>query len=149
MMAQPIQDNLWWVVSGKLAGVRKPNPDELPALRAANIRAIVSVLDDSSNLDVYVRENWPHLWLPVTGGTAPSIEQVRELQAFVDSQDGAVAVHCTNGRRRTGTMLAAYLIASGMSASDALQAIFTANPGLELREAQQVFLQALPKALQR
>ncbi|MBC6423972.1 MAG: hypothetical protein GDA43_23070 [Hormoscilla sp. SP5CHS1] len=51
-------------------------------------------------------------------------------------------------RRRTGTMLAAYLIASGMSASDALQAIFTANPGLELREAQQVFLQALPKTLQ-
>lgn len=143
---QTIAQNLWWVLPGKLAGVRKPIAEELSELQAAGISAIVSVMDDPSNLDLYQQANIPHLWLPTKGGTAPSCEQIQELQNFIDQQNhlgNAVAVHCTSGRRRTGTMLASYLIHAGASYGDAMQTIQTANPDVELREAQTIFLQKL------
>lgn len=143
---QPIAENVWWVIPGKLAGVRKPMAEELTELHAAGIGAVVSVMDDSSNLDLYQRSGMPHLWLPTKGGTPPSREQIQKLQTFVDNQnrfDKAVAIHCTSGRRRTGTMLASYLIHSGSSYDDAMQTIQNANPDVDLREAQTTFLREL------
>lgn len=143
---QPIAENLWWVIPGKLAGVRKPTTEEIAALQAAGVGAIVSVMDDPSNLDLYQQAGLPHLWLPTKGGTAPNQEQLQKLQNFVDQQNqlgNTVAIHCTSGRRRTGTMLASYLIQSGLSYDDAMQTILTANPDVELREAQTSFLQDL------
>lgn len=145
---QPIKENLWWVIPDKLAGVRKPTAEELTELQAAGIDAIVSVMDDPANLDLYQQVNIPHLWLPTIGGTAPSREQVQELQNFVSSQNHlghAVAVHCTSGRRRTGTMLASYLILAGSSYDEALKTIQNANPNAELREAQTTFLLRLSR----
>lgn len=147
-LIQPIKENLWWVIPGKLAGVRKPMAEELTELQAAGIGAIVSVMDDPANLDLYQQVDIPHLWLPTIGGTAPSREQVQELQNFVSSQNHlghAVAVHCTSGRRRTGTMLASYLILSGSSYDEAMQTIQDANPNAQLREAQTTFLLRLSR----
>jgi protein-tyrosine phosphatase len=138
-----------WAIPGKLAGVRKPTVDELAELQAAGIGAIVSVMDDPSNLDLYQQAAIPHRWLPTKGGTAPTQVQIQELQTFVDQQNqlgNAVAIHCTSGNRRTGTMLAAYLIQSGVAYADAMQTIQTANPNAELREAQTTFLQSLTGA---
>ncbi|MBG1260621.1 dual specificity protein phosphatase family protein [Nostoc commune] len=143
---QPISENIWWVIPGKLAGVRKPIAEELTELQTAGVQAIVSVMDDPSNLDLYQRANIPYLWLPIKGGATPSQEQLQDLQNFVESQNNfgkGVAIHCTNGRRRTGTMLASYLICSGSSYNDAIQTIGRTNPEIELREAQHNFLQEL------
>jgi hypothetical protein len=35
---QPISENLWWVLPGKLAGVRKPSAEELNMLREAGVK---------------------------------------------------------------------------------------------------------------
>ena len=145
---QPIQNDLWWVISAKLAGVRKPVAEEIEELQKAGIGAVVSVMDDPSNLDLYKSLEIPYLWLPTKGGTAPSLEQIQELQNFVSSQNQlghAVAVHCTSGRRRTGTMLVAYLIVAGSSYKQAMQTIQNANPDAELRSAQTTFLQELAR----
>jgi atypical dual specificity phosphatase len=56
---QPIKENLWWVIEGKLAGVRKPVAEELAQLQEKGIGAIVSVMDDPSNLDLYQQANIP------------------------------------------------------------------------------------------
>ena len=149
---QPIEENLWWVIPEKLAGVRKPTLEELAELQTAGVGAIVCVMDDSSNLDLYQNVGLPHLWLPTKGGTAPSNEQIQELQNFVDEQNRlghAVAIHCTSGRRRTGTMLAAHLIQAGSTFEDALQTILAANPDVELREAQINFLKSLADELRQ
>ncbi len=129
-----------------MAGVRKPTTEELRKLEAAGIGAIVSVLDDPSNLDVYDRLDIPFRWLPILGGTPPCRDQIQELARFVDEQDRhslAVAVHCTNGLRRTGTMLAAYLIHVGSTYEAAIQIIYLANPQVELRSTQTDFLRCL------
>jgi atypical dual specificity phosphatase len=147
---QAIQDNLWWVIPGKLAGVRKPVAAEIAALQSVGVRAIVSVMDDPSNLDLYQQLGIPHLWLPIQGGTAPSREQTQEFQRFVDDHSRlghAVVVHCTSGRRRTGAMLASYLIQTGSSYSDAIRTILNANPVVDLRDTQIEFLQALDREL--
>ena len=143
---EPIVKNLWWVIPGKLAGVRKPTADEWRNLQAAGIGAIVSVLDDPSNLDVYEQLDIPFRWLPIQGGTPPSRDQIQELAHFVDEQDRqsrSVAVHCINGLRRTGTMLAAYLIHVGSTYEAAMRTIELANPQVELRSAQTDFLRFL------
>ena len=147
-ISQPIAENLWWVIPDKLAGVRKPMAEELPELQKLGIGAIVSVMDDPSNLELYQQANLPNLWLPIKGGTAPTQAQIQQLQDFINtenSQGYAVAIHCTNGRRRTATAIAGYLINSGSSYDDALKTILTANPEIDFREAQSSFLQDLAK----
>ncbi|MGQ9866905.1 MAG: phosphatase domain-containing putative toxin [Pseudanabaenaceae cyanobacterium] len=140
---EPIDQNLWWVVPGRLAGVRKPTAEELPILQNAGIGAIVSLTDDPGNLDLYAAAGIPHLWLPVKGGTAPTREQLATFGEFMAAHGGGIAVHCASGRRRTGTFLAAWLVCKGSSAEAAIAAIQTANPAVELREAQIAFLQEL------
>jgi atypical dual specificity phosphatase len=146
MEAQSISENLWWAIPSKLSGVRKPTEIEMSVLQSQGIGGIVSVMDDPSNLDMYERLGIPHLWLPVKGGTAPTITQIASLQEFIEQQNSlghGVAVHCTSGRRRTGTFLAAYLIAIGKTYEEALKIIYDAKPDVELREAQTDFLKEL------
>lgn len=141
-----ISESLWWVVPGQLAGVRKPTASDLSKLQDLGIQAIVSVLSDDSNLELYEQRNIPHLWLPIEGGTAPSVEQVQDLSGFVATQNAlghGVAVHCSNGRRRTGTLLTAYLIQLGQDYPSAISIIQAANPVVELRTKQIEFLQQL------
>jgi len=56
-------------------------------------------------------------------------------------------VHCTSGNRRTGTLLAAYLVAKGENPEQVIQQIIQIRPTAELREAQIQFLQELPALL--
>ncbi len=143
---RPIAQQLWWVIPERLAGVRKPTEPELTKLRSEGISALVSLLSDDSNLDLYKQHKIPHIWVPITGGTAPSLEQLEQIKTFVESQNqlgNAVAIHCSSGRRRTGTVLAALLIKQGISHEKALTTILTSNPDVELREAQIDFLKRL------
>lgn len=143
---QPIDENLWWVIPGQLAGVRQPLREELSALQVAGVSAIVSVFHEPSNLDLYQEANLPFLWLPIAIDSVPTPEQLNEFVGFVQQhhQAGrAVAVHCSTGRHRTGTLLAAYLIRSGASYPDAIDTLVSANPAVHLPTAQSSFLQAL------
>lgn len=141
-----ISKSLWWIISNRLAGVRKPAAEDLSVLKELQIGAIVSVLSDEANLELYKSYDFPHLWIPIKGGTAPSLSQLKQLKAFVDSQNesgNAVAVHCSNGLRRTGTVLTALLIQRGSDYDSAMTAIQAANPAVELSEAQISFLKNL------
>jgi protein-tyrosine phosphatase len=146
MSETSLTESLWWVIPNRLGGMRKPTPEEIPTLTEIGVNAIVSVMDDPSNLDLYEQAGLPHRWLPTTGGKPPTLEQVEEFVQFVDDQNAQshrVVVHCSSGRRRTGTFLAAYLIKSGQSVEQALATVDRSNPLVELREAQIHFLKSL------
>lgn len=139
---------LWWVIPGQLAGMSRPPLEDLPQLYGAGLRGLVSVMDEPSGIKEYEEAGLSALWLPITGGKAPTTEQVRKFVAFADAiieGEQPVAVHCTSGNRRTGTLLAAYLVAKGEQPSQAIERIQEVRPTAELRKPQIVFLQELPQ----
>lgn len=148
---QPIVENLWWAIPEKLAGVRMPVAAELAELQTAGIGAIVSVFHEDSNLDLYQQTGILYLWLPIAVDSAPSSEQLQEFQRFIQHQNElnrAVAVHCSTGKHRTGTMLAAYLMSAGWTYQEAMQAILAASSQVGLPENQTAFLENLQPSVE-
>ena len=141
-------DYVWWVTPGLLAGMSRPPLADLPKLYQARMRGIVSVMDEPSGIDEYREAGFQALWLPITGGKPPSVEQVTQFVQFAEpllESDQPVVVHCTSGNRRTGTLLAAYLVAKGEPPENAIAIIQEARPTAELRDAQIDFLMKLPQ----
>ena len=139
---------LWWVQPHRLGGMPRPALEDLPQLYQAGLRGIVSVMDEPSGIKEYQESGFSALWLPITGGKPPTVDQVQQFVEFADPlliNNQPVVVHCTSGNRRTGTLLAAYLIAKGEKPEIAMELIQKVRPTAELREAQIKFLAELPQ----
>ncbi len=62
----------------------RPPLEDLPQLYQAGIRGIVSVMDEPSGIREYQESGFSALWLPITGGKAPTRKQVQEFVEFAD-----------------------------------------------------------------
>ena len=128
-------DGFYWLIPRVLAGSRRPGgagwerPEEnhleedLRWLRGQSIEAILSMTEEPLDVSAVESHGFAYLHLPVADMTPPNPAQLDDALAFIDRQTGrgrAVLVHCLAGQGRTGTVLAAYLIRSGLSPEQAI-----------------------------
>jgi atypical dual specificity phosphatase len=138
----------YWLIDDTLAGCSRPgaagNIDhDLDTLRRYGVGALLSLTETSLPQDALERHGLLGLHLPVDDFHAPTTAQMLEALAFLDDARAVstpAAVHCLAGQGRTGTVLAAYLIRSGLSAEQAIADVRAISPGAIEAAVQEVAL---------
>lgn len=138
-----------WVVPGKLAGTPLPGvvasiDYDLKALKLAGITMLITLTERDLDQKILAQHGMKNLHLPIFDRESPSIAQISMLLARMQIllKNGEVlAVHCLAGIGRTGTVLAAWLIREGLTASEALKRVRLVDPKYVQSRDQEEFLQ--------
>ncbi len=135
--------DVFWLVLGRLAGGSRPGArrfrraspdqltDDLAALRADGIAAIVTLTTRPLPPEALARHELVTLHVPIRDFAAPSVEQLATAIAWIDDQlanGNPTLLHCGGGRGRTGTVLAAWLVAHGRTVEEAVAAVRHIRP---------------------
>ena len=125
-----VVDNFSWLIEGRLAGMARPDPSDAERLRKKGVTALVSLTRRPPFFDP--PEGVSILHLPVADMTPPTQEQLLQAVRFLETAleaGGKAAVHCVAGYGRTGTVLAAFLVAEGEDPEEAIHRVREARPG--------------------
>ncbi len=123
-----------WIVEGELAampvpGRNRPLAEDADFLESRGIRTVISLTE---TLPSFEDGTFRQSHIPVEDFTAPTIAQMIEfVNVVADSTANGepVAVHCTAGLGRSGTMAAVYLVANGATAGEAIARVRELRPG--------------------
>ena len=130
-MANNLPKNFSWLEPFKLAGCARPETEaELKALKDQGIRGIISLTGTPLNPEIGRELGLEYLHSHISG--EPTIEQLNEILGYVERLNALskpVLVHCGEGKGRTGTVLAAYLISHGDEADEAIRKVREKRPG--------------------
>ena len=132
----------------KVAGMAEPWLEKigptLELLRDRNIGAILTLTEDDLYGSRYMDAGFLHHHEPINDCEAPSFKGMDGAVSFIDStlaKGFGVAVHCLEGRGRTGTVLCAWLaIKESLEADEAIKRIHEMREYTVITDAQREFL---------
>ncbi len=138
-------DGFSWLVDGELAAMPMPGRHrdlavDVDFLQMEGVGTLVSLTETPPDADVFAASDIAQVHIPVRDFTAPTLEQMIEFVGVVSAsveRGDPVGVHCTAGLGRSGTMAAAYLVAEGASAEEAIATVRRLRPGSIETEAQE------------
>ncbi|MBH58924.1 MAG: protein tyrosine phosphatase [Thaumarchaeota archaeon] len=126
--------NFKWLIDNQVAGSGFINyKTELDYLINQNISAILTLTTSSLNDKVISNHSVNFKHIPIEDHSLPSIENIVDSVNFINeciSNNQPVVVHCRAGIGRTGTILAALLITSGMSVENSIKEVRKKRPGI-------------------
>jgi atypical dual specificity phosphatase len=122
-----------WIDRPHLAACARPaDEDELAWLRDQGIQILLTLSEDRPRRDWVDAAGLLVLHVPIVDMEAPTQEQLDRCVAAIRrarSQGMGVAVHCTAGLGRTGSILAAYFVAQGFTPAAAIARVRELRPG--------------------
>ena len=122
-----------WVDRPKLAALARPQSgDDLHWLRRNGIDVLISLTESPLPRQWVNEAGLLSVTVPVPDMEPPTDRQFDHLLVTIRKANATgmgVAVHCAAGLGRTGTVLAAYFVATGLSARDALNKVRDLRPG--------------------
>lgn len=122
-----------WVDQPRLAALAQPHSAaDLTWLRRHGIDVLVSLTEDPLPRQWVNDAGLLVVNVPVPDMEPPTDRQLDHLLdtiAKASSSGMGIAIHCTAGLGRTGTVLAAYFVSRGMTSHEALKKVRTLRPG--------------------
>jgi len=142
-----------WLYPDRLLACAYPwGPDGLASLAERGISVVVNLHERGHDPERLARLGLTQIHLPVPDFTAPTADQlargVRAInQALAAGQ--RVAVHCAAGLGRTGTLLACYLVSTGLEPEAAIARIREVRPGSVETAEQQAAIEVFARRATR
>jgi atypical dual specificity phosphatase len=113
-------------------GMYSPLPADLEFLRGKGVGGVVSLTVTPLDAKELAAAQMAYLHEPVPDFTAPSVEQMERIVAFIDDhrreRGQMVLVHCGAGLGRSGTVAACYLVHDGLGAREAIDRVRQVRP---------------------
>ena len=123
--------NFGWILPGRLAGMARPRVGSADELVGQGIGAVLTLTEAPPPAELAER-GLLVAHEPVQDFEPPPPETIARCVAFARkswNEGKAVVVHCHAGYGRTGTVLAALLVAEGVSPRDAIETVRALRPG--------------------